>query len=64
MAGLAYDITRDIKLDLGYRYRHIDGGPMFSFDPATAVTGASGTQGEFPDFDTHEVRVGVRYSIW
>lgn len=64
MAGLAYDISKSMKVDLGYRYRHIDGGPMFQFDPATAATGASGTQGDDPGFTTHEVRLGLRYSLW
>ena len=64
MAGLAYDVSKSMKVDLGYRYRHIDGGPMFQFDPATAATGASGTQGDDPGFTTHEVRLGLRYSLW
>ena len=50
MAGLAYDVSQNLKLDLGYRYRHIDGGPMFAFDPATIAAGAVGTQGEDPGF--------------
>ena len=64
MAGLAYDVTQNMKLDLGYRYRHIDGGSMFGFDPATIAAGASGTQGEDPGFTSHEVRVGLRYELW
>lgn len=64
MAGLAYDVSKNMKFDLGYRYRHIDGGSMFQFDPATMAAGASGTQGSDPGFDTHEVRLGLRYSLW
>jgi opacity protein-like surface antigen len=64
MAGLAYDVTNNVKVDLGYRYRKIDGGPMFDFDPATAAAGATGTQGDDPGFATHEVRLGVRYDLW
>ena len=64
MAGLAYDVSKSMKVDLGYRYRHIDGGSMFQFDPATMAAGASGTQGSDPGFDTHEVRLGLRYSLW
>jgi opacity protein-like surface antigen len=59
MAGLAYDVTREIKLDVGYRYRHVDSGDMFAFDPP-----ATGVQGEDPGFTTHEVRVGFRYELW
>ena len=64
MAGLAYDVSQNLKLDLGYRYRHIDGGPMFNFDPATIAAGAGGTQGEDPGFTSHEVRLGLRYALW
>jgi len=64
MAGLAYDLSQNLKVDVGYRYRHVDGGPMFAFDPATIAAGATGTQGEDPGFATHEVRVGVRYALW
>jgi opacity protein-like surface antigen len=64
MAGLAYDISSNLKVDLGYRYRRIEGGPMFDFDPGSIAAGASGTQGEDPGFSSHEVRVGLRYSLW
>jgi opacity protein-like surface antigen len=64
MAGVAYDLTQELKLDVGYRYRHIEGGDMFEFDSATALTGATGVQGEDPGFSSHEVRVGLRYALW
>jgi opacity protein-like surface antigen len=64
MAGMAYDLTNNLKVDVGYRYRHIDGDDMFAFDPASIGNGASGVQGEDPGIDTHEVRVGLRYALW
>ena len=64
MAGMAYDLTNELKLDVGYRYRHIDGGDMFAFDPGSIANGAGGVQGEDPGIDTHEVRVGLRYALW
>ena len=64
MAGMAYDLTDALKLDVGYRYRHIDGGDMFAFDPVSIANGAGGVQGEDPGIDTHEVRVGLRYALW
>jgi len=64
MAGVAYDISKNWKVDLGYRYRSIEGGPMFEFDPASQLVGATGTQGEDPGFNSHEVRIGLRYSLW
>jgi opacity protein-like surface antigen len=64
MAGVAYDLTRNFKLDLGYKYRRIEGGDMFRWDEATAALGATGAQGSHGDIDQHEVRVGLRYEIW
>ena len=34
MAGFAYDLTTNFKLDLGYKYRNIDGGDMFGWNAA------------------------------
>ncbi|MDN2565357.1 porin family protein [Aquibium sp. A9E412] len=64
MAGLAYDVTDNLKVDLGYKYRRVADGAMFGFDAATAAAGASGTQGRDPGFSQHEVRVGLRYELW
>ncbi len=59
MAGFAYDVTRNFKVDVGYKYRSIDGGDMFGWDsPRTFGDGSHG------NLDTHEVRVGVRYELW
>jgi opacity protein-like surface antigen len=64
MAGIAYDVSQNLKIDLGYRYRRIEGGPMFAFDAGSAGAGASGTAGDDPGFSSHEVRVGLRYELW
>lgn len=64
MGGLAYDVSRNLKIDLGYKYSRVDGGNMFGFDAGTAAAGASGTQGTDSGFDQHEVRIGLRYSLW
>ncbi len=59
MAGFAYDISRNFKLDVGYKYRNIDGGDMFGWDsPQTFGDGSSG------NVETHEVSVGLRYELW
>ncbi|HMM64989.1 MAG: outer membrane protein [Mesorhizobium sp.] len=56
MAGASYCLTDRAKLDLGYRFSHIEGGRMFEYS-----TGAG------PGFDkglnTHEVRAGLRYQF-
>ncbi|MDS1136942.1 outer membrane protein [Nitratireductor indicus] len=64
MAGVAYDVTDNMKIDVGYRYRSIAGGDMFNWDAATATAGATGIQANDPGFNSHEVRVGLRYELW
>lgn len=64
MAGVAYDLSRNMKIDLSYKFRHITGGNMFNFDTASAIAGAVGVQGADDGFRQHEVKVGVRYSLW
>ena len=56
MAGFAYDISENFKLDFGYKYRHIDGGEMFAFDAATAGLGATGAQGSAGDIEPARVQ--------
>lgn len=60
MAGLSYSISKNTKLDLGYRFTYLnDGG-----DPS--VIDGGGGSGPFQINGTmiHEVRVGLRYEIW
>jgi opacity protein-like surface antigen len=64
MAGMAYDVTKNMKIDLGYKYRRIAGGPMFNFDAASIAAGARGVQGNDRGLSTHEIRVGLRYELW
>lgn len=64
MAGVTYDMSDNMKLDVGYRYRRIDGGDMFGWDNASAAAGASGSQGEDPGLSSHEIRVGLRLELW
>ncbi|MGB8819103.1 MAG: outer membrane beta-barrel protein [Rhizobiaceae bacterium] len=64
MAGASYDLSKNLKFDLGYRYAHTSGGDMFGFDAPTAALGATGVQGTEDGFSTHQIKAGVRYSIW
>ena len=59
MAGVAYDISKNFKLDVGYKYRSIDSGDMFGWDSADEF--GDGSHG---NIDTHEVRLGLRYELW
>ncbi|EKF19076.1 outer membrane protein [Nitratireductor pacificus] len=64
MAGVSYDFSNNMKVDLGYRYRNIASGDMFAFDAPTAAAGATGVQGSDGGFSSHEIRVGLRYELW
>jgi opacity protein-like surface antigen len=64
MGGLAYSISPNLKLDLSYKYTHIDGGDMFDWDSASSAAGASGIQGTDHGFSNHQVRLGLRYELW
>lgn len=64
MAGVAYAVTKNLKLDLGYRYRQVEKGDMFGWDRASAAAGASGVQGFDGKLQQHEVRLGLRYDLW
>jgi opacity protein-like surface antigen len=56
MAGVSVDVTCSLAADLGYRFRRIENGSMFSYANSTG-----------PGFDrginTHEVRAGLRYQF-
>ena len=64
MAGVAYDVTSNMKLDVGYKYSHMNGGDMFRWDAGSAGAGATGIQGFDSDISKHEIKVGLRYEIW
>ncbi len=62
MAGASIDVTCNVKADIGYRYRHVNGGPMFG---SIYYTGSQANVGPGYDngFDIHEVRGGLRYQF-
>lgn len=64
MAGFSYDLSKDLKLDLGYKYSKIKSGDQFGYDAATTAAGATGIQAKDDGFAKHEVRVGLRYSLF
>ena len=64
MGGVAFDISRNLKIDVGYKYTRITGGDMFGWDAGTAASGATGVQGRDPGLSKHDVRVGLRYALW
>ncbi|AZO65716.1 MULTISPECIES: outer membrane protein [unclassified Mesorhizobium] len=56
MAGASYCLTDRVKLDLGYRFSHIEGGKMFDF---ASDVGPGHDKG----INVHEVRGGLRYQF-
>lgn len=56
MAGISYDLTKSLKVDLGYRYIDVDDGGLFDHP-------IYGT-GEDDGYTKHEIRAGLRYSLW
>ena len=54
MAGATVDLTHNLKLDAGYRYRHVNGGKMFEGGPGIG-------DGYDKGMNIHDVRVGLRY---
>ncbi|MDO1582066.1 outer membrane protein [Rhizobium oryzicola] len=56
MAGASIDVTCNLKADIGYRYRHVNGGDMFGW-------AENGGPGFDKGFDVHEARLGARYTF-
>ncbi|MCH6204394.1 porin family protein [Brucella ciceri] len=54
MVGASVDLTHNLKLDAGYRYRHINGGKMFEGNQWIG-------DGYDKGMNVHDVRVGLRY---
>ena len=64
MAGVSYDITDQLKFDLGYRYQNVDSGPMAGYSSLETAQGATGIQVHDHGIETHEIRAGLRYELW
>lgn len=56
MAGASVDITCNLKADIGYRFRHIEGGNMFGY-------ASNGGPGRDKGMYSHEARLGARYAF-
>lgn len=56
MAGASIDVTCQVKADVGYRYRHVEGGDMFGYK-------LNGGPGYDKGFNIHEIRTGMRYQF-
>ncbi|HEV7416369.1 outer membrane protein [Tianweitania sediminis] len=54
-AGMAYSLTQNLSLDVGYQYFNAPKADYFSFEKP-------GLYGQGLDF--HQVKVGLRYDLW
>ena len=63
-AGVSYNMSKNTKLDIGYRYTKVEGGDTFEFDAASQTAGATGPQGSDKGYERHDIRAGIRYSLW
>ncbi|ALN74027.1 outer membrane protein [Aureimonas sp. AU20] len=63
-AGVAYDLTKNLALDIGYRYLNVESGDNYKL--AGATVGLPGQTGIGSDdgFDRHTISAGLRYSLW
>ena len=65
MAGLSYDVSKNLKVDLGYRYMNVEGGNLGTVTNAVPSSSlASLNKVKDDGFDSHSIRVGLRYSLW
>ncbi len=64
MAGVSYNLTTNLKADIGYRYINVDGGDTYSFDTISEAAGATGVQGTDNGYHLHQIRASLRYSLW
>jgi opacity protein-like surface antigen len=56
-AGLAYQISRNLALDIGYQYLSAPDAEYISFDGPSAYSIDKGV-------DSHQIKVGLRYDLW
>lgn len=56
--GFSYDLAHATKLDIGYSFNRIEGGPMWQW------ANIGGDQGYDKGIDSHTIRAGLRYQIW
>ncbi|MGL5362771.1 MAG: outer membrane protein [Bosea sp. (in: a-proteobacteria)] len=60
MAGVAYDVNPNLKLEVGYRYLNMGDGPNM------ALRGPSGlldSSVKFKKLDSHDIKIGMRWTF-
>lgn len=66
MAGLSYDMSKNLKLDIGYKYLDAEGGEAATASYYTTSPTGPTTEivAEDDGFTRHSITAGIRYSLW
>jgi len=56
-AGVAYQLSQNVKLDVGYEFMSTPSAEWVSFDPDQTFRWHKG-------IDYHQIKVGLRYALW
>jgi opacity protein-like surface antigen len=63
MIGTSYDLSQNAKLDLGYRYLNMGNGAAATTGIIDCVCGPSAGPLKVSDLESHEFRIGIRWSL-
>ena len=63
MAGVAYDVTSSLKLDIGYRYLNMGDGPTIGLAGANGLLVNPSSSVRFKQIDSHDIRIGMRWNF-
>lgn len=63
MAGVSYDVTSNLKLDIGYRYLNMGDGPTIGLGGANGLLANPSSSVRFKGIDSHDVRIGMRWNF-
>lgn len=61
MAGVAYDVNPNLKLELGYRYLNLGDGPTLAMHGASGALTNPSSSVSFKKIDSHDVKIGMRW---
>lgn len=63
MAGVSYDVTSNLKLDIGYRYLNMGDGPTIGLRGANGLLANPSSSVRFKGIDSHDIRIGMRWNF-
>lgn len=63
MAGVSYDVTSNLKLDIGYRYLNMGDGPTVALNGANGPLTNPSASVRFKGIDSHDLRIGMRWNF-